>query len=193
MSSAIQDVINDLEFRKIQIENAIAVLRELEFGSTQSPPKDEESRRFECSQDNNFESSVTDIIKQSESGIQREDIVKCVHVEERDLGVDEDLIPEVGHEYRVISVLKKGKKILGYEVLDDKSDNKIRMPMFPNEIQLLRKRKKKPPRVMIPSVIKKCECGDDIVLLLNKEETHFECVCENCGVSVKEKRVKPKE
>lgn len=194
MSSYISEAINELEFRKLQIENAISVLKEIEPSLEPSiktafineQRQDKESETFKSAVDNRINE------KSEESVIQKEDIIKCIFVEERDDGVDSDLIPVPGKEYRVIDILRKGKKKIGYEVLDDESDNKIRMFMFPHELELLRKRRKSPPRVMLPSILKKCACGEDVVLLLNNAGTDFECICESCGETFKEKNTKRK-
>ena len=133
-------------------------------------------------EDINLNDALTDVLGDQSKTIQSEDIVQCVHVVERDDGLEEDMTPILGHEYRVIEVLKKGPNVMAYHVLDDKADTKIRIPVFPNEIKLLRK---KPPlrpeerRVMRPSVIKKCDCGEDAALLLSEDETKYEGECPN--------------
>lgn len=97
------------------------------------------------------------VVHQSTEGeIEREDIVKCIKVNDRGKGATVDLF--VGREYRVIKVKKFGGAIDGkmvnivdyYEVIDDNLDppNPRRIFTFPDEVVLLRKRVKPVPKVL---------------------------------------------
>lgn len=122
--------------------------------------------------------------------IEREDIVKCVKIYPRDPGADCDLV--LGNEYRVINIIKVNKQVSSYEVLDDKSGNKTRIPTLPDEVELFNKRKLKPLNKgkKIFEIIAKCdECHEDNVLELNGE--CYMGICEKCGKDIKKSRNQP--
>ena len=120
--------------------------------------------------------------------IEREDIIRC-HRLEKDLdgNVNEELT--IGNEYRVINIIKQQNKLLCYEVLDDKADNKIRIPIRPDECELVKKHYKQIPRVQIFELKKKCSnCQEENALPLNKETNQYEISCVKCGSWMSEKR-----
>lgn len=117
--------------------------------------------------------------------IQNEDIVKCVKLHPRDPGSDCDLV--VGNEYRVIGSIRKGGTLLFYEVLDDNSGTKIRIPTFPDEIELVSKFIPPPPRKQVFEITKKCpKCGEVNSLELNGNQYSGECT--KCGVLLTQER-----
>jgi hypothetical protein len=87
---------------------------------------------------------VGDLIVDAFGGIEKEDIVKCIHLEpDLDGNTNDEL--ELGKEYRVLSILKsKGVKI-GFEVIDD--DTKMRIQGLTKEFALVRKHEKPPPKM----------------------------------------------
>lgn len=121
--------------------------------------------------------------------IEREDIVECVLVVPRDNGIDDDLIPKIGSKYRVIALIKQNKVLTYYEVLDDKADNKIRMPLFPQEVKLFCKAVPQPRRKQVFEITKKCECGEVVSLELIGET--YQGVCERCNGVLTENKTKP--
>jgi len=124
----------------------------------------------------------------SANEIQREDIVKCVKKHPREAGADDDL--EVGNEYRVIFVKKKRDQVLYYDVLDDKAENRYRINVLPDEIELVRKRKPKtnPVKKNYKQEIISCDCGEQNALDLIGDR--YEGTCEKCGCHlVKERSV----
>lgn len=117
--------------------------------------------------------------------IEREDIVKCVKLHPRDPEAGCELT--VGNEYRVIDISKQKGVIAYYEVLDDKSDNKIRIPVMPDEIELVRKRVMPAPRKQVFEIIKRCDaCGEVNSMELNGD--NYECSCIKCKKFLSEKR-----
>lgn len=124
---------------------------------------------------------MSDFRKSNE--IEREDIVKCVKIHPRDPGADCDLI--VGNKYRVININKVNKQVSSYEVIDDESVNKIRIPTLPDEVELFSKRVLKPPSQskQVFEIIEKCDsCREENVLELNGDR--YSGVCEKCGKSL---------
>lgn len=120
--------------------------------------------------------------------IAREDTVKCVNVVERDVGLESDMIPKVGKEYRILNIIKRDGKVSLYEVLDDAADNKIRIPVFPSEVELAKKFVPPPPRKMTYSVTRKCSCGEVNAIDLNNDGEKYSGVCMSCGLVIEEKR-----
>ena len=111
--------------------------------------------------------------------IEREDIVKCIKKYERDPGADDDLV--IGNEYRILDIKKKNGEVIQYDVLDDNADMRIRIPVFPDEIELTRKRIIQPKRSVVPDMIKKCgQCKEENALL-KVSEGRYEGICEKCG------------
>lgn len=121
--------------------------------------------------------------------IEREDIVNCIKVIPRDEGVEQDIIPVVGQEYRVLNIVKQNGEIIFYEVLDDKKDNKIRMPVYAEEVSLLRKRIPPPIKVQTFSTIKRCVCGEENAIDLHFDGDRYSGKCVKCGLLIEEKRV----
>ena len=129
--------------------------------------------------------------------IQPEDIVKCVKKHPREEGADDDLT--VGNEYRVIYVKKERGEIVHYDVLDDKADNRYRITVLPDEIELVRKREPKtvPVKKDYKQEIAKCVCGEENALDLKTETEDlliFQGTCEKCGCAYQkhlEKNVQP--
>lgn len=121
--------------------------------------------------------------------IEREDIVKCVRLEkDLDGNVNEDV--EIGKEYRIIDIIKVQGNLACYEVLDDNKDDKIRIPIRPDEVELVRKHFKKKPRRQSYEITKRCaECKEDNSLLLNDVTGQYECECSKCGCKLVEMRV----
>lgn len=193
-------VLSDLRARKRQIENAIHVIESLIGGQVLSGTPQNEAESGLQDTINGLTDTTADekgIVPSwinHEGRIQREDIVECVKVHQRDAGIDEDLIPIVGKQYRVIDIYMKDGKVSQYDVLDDESGNKIRMPIIPDEIKLARKRKPQPPRVMVFSTTTKCEaCGEETALNLRQDTVppRYEGDCINCGVHIKLDKQQP--
>ena len=120
--------------------------------------------------------------------IEREDIVKCVRLEkDLDGNVNEEI--EIGKEYRVIDIIKAQGKLVCYEVLDDSKNDKIRIPIRPDEVELVRKHFKKKPRRQSFEIIKKCaECKEENPLWLNDTTGQYEGECSKCGCKLVELR-----
>jgi hypothetical protein len=116
--------------------------------------------------------------------IEREDIVVCTKVTPRDPGTNQDIIQ--GNEYRVIEVIRQNKIITGYEVIDDDADFRIRIPVTPDEIKLVRKAPPKKPRNQNFEVTQSCGCGALNVLELNGNRYETECI--KCGAFLTEQR-----
>ncbi len=108
-------------------------------------------------------------------GIEKEDIVKCIKVHPREEG--SDCTMEVGNEYRVLSIKIERGKILSYEIVDDSTTESFRMRVFPDEIELLRKRKVKtnPVKKDYKQEIVK-HCGEHNVLELVGDTYVGECI-----------------
>lgn len=118
--------------------------------------------------------------------IQREDQVKCIR-QEKDIdgNVNEEI--EVGKIYRVIDIIKKNKRVSYYEVLNDEKNDKIRIAVFPSEIELFKKFvRTTPPRKMTFEMIERCDCGTQVAVLLNGD--FYEGVCEVCNNTLKVRR-----
>lgn len=131
-----------------------------------------------------FDDKIIDAVKLDE--IEREDIVKCIK-QEKDIdgNVNEEI--EVGKEYRVIDIYKSQGKLAYYEVLDDAENGKIRIPILPREVELVRKHIIQPRRSTIPDMIKKCgACGEQNAILLNGDK--YEGKCEKCGADITAER-----
>jgi hypothetical protein len=122
--------------------------------------------------------------------IEREDIVQCVDLE-KDLDGNVNVGREemvIGNFYRVIDIYKKDRMITHYDVLDDEKNDKIRIPVFPREIKLFKKRIQGPPRKMVFDTIKNCECGEKNVLLLDESINKYVGTCERCGKALQAER-----
>lgn len=118
--------------------------------------------------------------------IEREDIIKCIK-QEKDLdgNVNEDI--EVGKEYRVLDIYKNQGKVIYYDVLDDEKDSKIRIPILPCEVELVKKHTIHPKRKTVPDMIKSCEiCGEQNAIQLNGDK--YEGKCEKCGANITAER-----
>lgn len=118
--------------------------------------------------------------------IAREDQVKCIR-QEKDIdgNVNEEI--EVGKIYRVIDIIKKNKRVSYYEVLNDEKNDKIRIAVFPSEIELFKKFvRTTPPRKMTFEMIERCDCGTQVAVLLNGD--FYEGVCEVCNNTLKVRR-----
>lgn len=121
--------------------------------------------------------------------IEREDLVKCVKVITREVGMDIDNSPSKGKIYRVIDIHKAGGEVIGYDVIDDVSGNKVRMPVFKDEVELHQKFVKPPPRIEVFSVTKLCQCGEISALPLNEAGDMYAGKCVKCGSDLVEARI----
>jgi len=119
--------------------------------------------------------------------IEREDIVKCVKFNHSD-GADPIFNLLKGQEYRVINIIKEKGAIVCYEVLDDKANSLIRMPAFPDEIELVRKAVRGAPRKQVFEITKRCVCGETVALMLEGDK--YVGKCEKCREELKENRKK---
>jgi hypothetical protein len=119
--------------------------------------------------------------------IEREDIVRCVKVNERDVGIDVDKIPVIGKEYRILKIHRKNGAAHYYEVLDDKSETPILVPMFPDEVELLRKHTPQEKKSVLSQIVK-CTCGEDVAIELNGEV--YMGICTKCGCALSKERAK---
>lgn len=134
-------------------------------------------------------SGPEDVAPTGQAGvIEREDIVECVAIK-KDLdgnAIERDAPVNVGSEYRVIAIIRNRERaVLAYEVLDDVSDNKIRIPMFPEEVRLKRKFTPGPKRRMIFEERYPCQnCAEENALRLNEQGTRYEGACSKCGASM---------
>lgn len=117
--------------------------------------------------------------------IEREDVVECVKIKIDESGspIERDEPVVVGKEYRVINIIRNKDRSVGmYEVLDDESNNKIRIPCFPEEIVLKKKYVPGPPRKMIFDEKVTCPaCASENVIRMNDSGTRYEGNCEDCG------------
>lgn len=151
------------------------------FGDVQKLNIIEESRSF----NKEHLLKIVDCIQKREDGIiEREDIVRCVKLHEREQGSDNDLA--VGNEYRVVNIEKLNGQIVAYEVIDDNADFRMRIKVFPEEIELVRKFVPPAPRKQVFEVTKTCQCGQINALELNGDR--YEGKCEKCGKTLYEKR-----
>lgn len=138
---------------------------------------------------------IRDIAKSNT--IEREDIVRCVKIHPREEGADEDLT--IGDEYRVIDIKKKKGRVQYYDLLDDKADNKYRITVLPDEVELIRKRKPKtnPVKKDYKQEIVKCdECKEENAIDMISEttdQTMFQGACEKCGFMIKRSLIKNAE
>lgn len=128
--------------------------------------------------------------------IEREDRVVCVKIKKDMDGndIERDVPIVVGNEYRVINIIRaKDGGILVYEVLDDESQNKIRIPCFPEEIFLARKFVPGPPRKMVFEEVVTCtRCNEQTAIRLNEQGTKYEGACAICGQALScERPTKP--
>lgn len=129
--------------------------------------------------------SKDNVSKVNEIG--REDIVKCVRLEkDMDGNVNEDI--SIGTEYRIIDIHKVNGQLHYYEVLDDSKGDKIRIPILPVEVELVRKFIPPPPRKQVFEISKKCECGEMNALDLNGDQYEGVCTNPNCGKTLIQKR-----
>ena len=117
----------------------------------------------------------------------REDVVRCVKVNERDVGIDADKIPVVGNEYRIIQIHRKNGVAHYYEVINDKSELPIRMAMFTDEIELLRKHIPQEKKTVLSEIVK-CPCGEEVAIDLIGDT--YSGACPNCGCALSKERVK---
>lgn len=118
--------------------------------------------------------------------IEREDIVKVTNLK---LDLDGNPNPEltVGEEYRVVSIIRSNGVIKYYELMNDKKDDKLRIPCFPSEVELVRKFVPPPPRREgIFEITKKCICGEVNALELNGDV--YQGTCDKCGTKIEERR-----
>lgn len=121
--------------------------------------------------------------KDINSIIEREDIVKCVELIKDETGAAiEGREFYLNEEYRVVDIIKKNNVVIGYDVIDDKSDFKLRIRCYPCEIKLSRKHRPQPPRITVPDMIKKCDCGEENVLFL--QDGIYRGKCERCGAEL---------
>lgn len=120
--------------------------------------------------------------------IEREDMVKCVKVIKREIGMDLNNTPKMGGIYRVLDIHKAGGEVIGYDVLDDVANNKIRMPVFKDEVALHQKFVKPAPRIEVLSVTKLCACGEISAIPLNEEGSMYIGPCSKCSAQLVEKR-----
>lgn len=128
--------------------------------------------------------------------IGREDLVKCVKVEDRGRGATVDI--SVGGIYRVLQVKgttipidgKMTRIVDGYDVIDDKAPIQRRIAVLAHEVVFYQKRKQP-----IPKIAGKIEhrspcptCRADMILY--KEDTGiFKGTCQLCGTET-EKELK---
>ena len=104
--------------------------------------------------------------------IGKEDLVKCVKVEDRGEGATVDIV--VGGIYRVLKVLKSGGVVDGkmvsvvnsYDLIDDNAPTPRRIFAFPHEVVFYKKRKSPMPKVQ------------------GKIEELFACPVDGCGVKM---------
>ncbi len=120
--------------------------------------------------------------------IEREDIVVCVEtVKDFDDKELEGRDFEVGKEYRVLDIYKSQGQITHYDLINDAKDDSLRIPAFPKEIKLARKKTPQPARAVIMETMKKCgACSTMNALPLIGDQ--FEGVCEKCGAKLIEAR-----
>lgn len=130
-------------------------------------------------------SSQVKLDSSNKDKIEREDIVKCVRLEkDLDGNVNEEIA--VGKTYRVIEIIKKDKKVVLYEVLDDEKNNKIRISVLPSEMELFKKYvRSSTPRVQNLETIEKCVCGADVCLTSSISGKVYEGTCETCRNVIK--------
>jgi hypothetical protein len=118
--------------------------------------------------------------------IEREDIVECVKIHDREPGADSDLV--IGDEYRIIDIIKQNGLVVRYEVIDDNADVPIRFSVLPDEVKLVRKRRLKTQKVGKAryEIIDKCaECGKENVLVKDDSGLYIG-ICHKCGAILKE-------
>lgn len=116
--------------------------------------------------------------------IEREDIVKVTNlVKDIDGNVNEELT--LGREYRVQDIIKKGKEVFYYEILDDEKKDMMRIQCWPSEIELVKKHIKPPPRGQFYETMAECSnCSEKIVLTKDikaEPSVPYEAECPKCG------------
>lgn len=125
-------------------------------------------------------------VSKNNNRIEREDIVKVTNLR---LDLDGNPNPEleVGNEYRVINIIKDNGSVKYYELMNDVKNDKMRIPCFPSEVELVRKFVPPPPRREgIFEITKKCLCGEVNALELNGDV--YQGTCDKCGTIMEERR-----
>lgn len=130
-------------------------------------------------------SNRVDVLPLKGSTIERNDIIKCVHLE-KDLDGNPNPDLEIGKEYRVIDIVTNGKVVAYYEVIDDNANEKMRIPIFPTECALVKKFTPGPPRRQVFEMTKMCDCGEVNSIELNGDR--YVGQCEKCGRPLEEMR-----
>jgi hypothetical protein len=132
-------------------------------------------------------------IKQAllEGSIEKEDIVRCIHVMERAQGADVDI--RVGGEYRVLGIKKisvNGQTLPEhYDIIDDNAPIPRRVMVWPSEIMLLRKHVPGPKKVLVFEERTICGfCGEDNALILDKSKNKYCGVCTKCHKEIEIER-----
>lgn len=116
--------------------------------------------------------------------IEREDVIKCIKLHPRE---DDSNDLAVGKEYRIIDIAKKNGVLSYYEVLDDASDTKIRITMLPDEVELVKKFVRPPPRKQVYEDFGPCPaCGAKNSLELKNDM--YVGTCTLCGTAIEQKR-----
>lgn len=191
------DVIKDLEAKRNEIDQAIVTLRKciavqgrVEPIKTCAPVEGSEQALDPTANTDDVDKGIDWLVDKSfnqkeddadKNKIGLEDIVECVHVQDRDPGVDQDTIPVVGKQYRVIDFIRRGKSVVGYDVLDDVSGTRQRMPVFAQEVKLARKRSNKTKKVDQPSLMIPCPKCDAPMAVSKHHNDIYDGQCLECG------------
>ncbi len=136
--------------------------------------------------------------------IQREDLVKCVMVNER-LAKEDKSDLTLGTIYRVIKISQMGITnpdtqqmefiVDHYEVIEDNAPVPRRIYAFPGEVELYQKSKrKKIGKDYKFSEVMKCECGTSNALILDEAKNKYTGICANpdCQKELEMERPKKK-
>lgn len=181
---------------KKSISSLYKSLTEISFLSYPSPYIQEEliiSKEAIKVQDNPDRASEVPsrLNKDQKNGvIEKEDIVRLIRLESRGEGASCDLI--IGHEYRVLNVFQSGITLpgsdkitnipYGFDIIDDGSARPERTRVFPQEVELVRKRSVfiKKEEGKIEEILPCLECNEPVACVL--EGDTFKGVCPNCSI-----------
>lgn len=130
-----------------------------------------------------IENKVTESLANKNNTIEKEDIVKCIKVEDRGKGATVDIV--VGGEYRVIKITKQNGMITSYDVVDDTADTRRRIYVMPHEVEFLRKRVAPVfKEIGSPEEIFPCGICKKPIACVKSDDGMFRGVCEDCNKEI---------
>ena len=119
--------------------------------------------------------------------IEREDLVTCIKVLPRGEGANVDIVE--GGIYRVIAIQRAGTVVKYFEVIDDAAPIQRRIPVYPQEVVLLKKHPYFPPPIHKFEEIHPCGyCGESNALVLDIEKNKYVGECKKCHKQLETER-----